>query len=461
MRRRAAASAAARRWRAAASTRRACSKPRPPASSSCLVLLGADPLADFPDSDLARRALAACRHGHRRRHVPQPLGAAGRRRAAGGRLRREGAARTTNIEGRVTNLEPEGHAARHGPRRLDDRRRAGRTARRRPRLRVVERDQRRDRRRVPALRRRSPPPRLAADRDGVLVAGSRRRTVAAGRHRRCAAATATATTSASSVSRKLYDAGVAVAALAVAGRRWPPARRSTCNRSTSTASARPHGTAVEASSGPRPRSCCRSRPTTRRAARLGLGAVQPARRRRSATLDRRDGAGHRRPGRDPVMRRSTALARSATRSHVGRRRLTVVLIVVLKVLVAFVVLLVAHDAHGLVRAQGHRRHAEPHRPEQGRPVRHPADAGRRHQAVLQGRPDLPERADRFVFQLAPYLALRAGVPDRSRSSRSAATSATASDGVVTSSATDLPAAGRPADRDPARPRPAARSPSTA
>ena len=33
-------------------------RPPPPARIGCLVLLGADPLADFPDRDLARRALA-------------------------------------------------------------------------------------------------------------------------------------------------------------------------------------------------------------------------------------------------------------------------------------------------------------------------------------------------------------------------------------------------------------------
>ena len=35
-----------------------------------LVLLGADPLDDFPDADLARRALAGARRDHRDRHVP-------------------------------------------------------------------------------------------------------------------------------------------------------------------------------------------------------------------------------------------------------------------------------------------------------------------------------------------------------------------------------------------------------
>ena len=58
----------------------------------------------------------------------------------------------------------------------------------------------------------------------------------------------------------------------------------------------------------------------------------------------------------------------------------------LKVIVVFVFLLVAVHAHGLVRAQGHLRHAEPDRPQPGRAVGDPPDARRRHQAVLQGGP---------------------------------------------------------------------------
>ena len=79
-------------------------RPPPRASSTCLVLLGADPLADCPDADLARRALGRRPPGHRRRHVPDRR----RRRtptscspaAAYG----EKAGTTTNLEGRVTTL---------------------------------------------------------------------------------------------------------------------------------------------------------------------------------------------------------------------------------------------------------------------------------------------------------------------------------------------------------------------
>ena len=68
-----------------------------------------------------------------------------------------------------------------------------------------------------------------------------------------------------------------------------------------------------------------------------------------------------------------------------------------------------HDVHGLVRAQGHRRDAEPHRAQQGRPVRPPADARRRHEAVLQGGP--PPRSGRPLRVSAGAIPrLRAGVP---------------------------------------------------
>ena len=68
-----------------------------------LVLLGADPLADFPDSDLARRALAGARRvisvdtfvTESNRHADLILAAA----AAG-----EKAGTTTNLEGRVTSV---------------------------------------------------------------------------------------------------------------------------------------------------------------------------------------------------------------------------------------------------------------------------------------------------------------------------------------------------------------------
>ena len=69
-----------------------------------------------------------------------------------------------------------------------------------------------------------------------------------------------------------------------------------------------------------------------------------------------------------------------------------------------------HDVHDLVRAQGHRRHAEPHRPEPGRPVGHPADAGRRHQAFFKE--DLHPRARR-PLRLPPGARTSSVVPPSS------------------------------------------------
>ena len=97
-----------------------------------LVLLGADPVCDFPDRALAERALEQVGHGHRRRPVPDRLLVAGRRRAGRGRL---GGGRRHDHQRRGPGAppQPEGHAAGDGPSRLDDRRRAGGPPRRRPR----------------------------------------------------------------------------------------------------------------------------------------------------------------------------------------------------------------------------------------------------------------------------------------------------------------------------------------
>ena len=58
----------------------------------CLVLLGADPVSDFPDRDLARRGARRARHDRRRRHLPQRVVQTGRRRARRRGVRREGRA---------------------------------------------------------------------------------------------------------------------------------------------------------------------------------------------------------------------------------------------------------------------------------------------------------------------------------------------------------------------------------
>ena len=91
----------------------------------------------------------------------------------------------------------------------------------------------------------------------------------------------------------------------------------------------------------------------RRPTRLVAGAVQ-----RAGTVGhrhhRRLGAGHRRAGGAPLMLAIDPLLE-------GPLLWTPLLIVLLKVLVIFVIGLVGDDVHGLVRAQDHRRHAEPGR----------------------------------------------------------------------------------------------------
>ena len=82
------------------------------------------------------------------------------------------------------------------------------------------------------------------------------------------------------------------------------------------------------------------------------------------------------------------------------------------------------DALHLGDAQGHRRHAEPHRPQPRRPVRRAADARRRHQALLQGAVDprlgrpagVPARAVPVDPARVPAVLHRADRRHRSRSS---------------------------------------------
>jgi hypothetical protein len=113
--------------------RPASSRPPPTASSTCWCCSAPTLLADFPDHDLARRALAGARTVIAvDRFLTDSV--AGRRRAARRRLRR----------GRRHHHQPRGphqprrqrSPPRHRPRRLDDRRRARPPPRRRPRPRV-------------------------------------------------------------------------------------------------------------------------------------------------------------------------------------------------------------------------------------------------------------------------------------------------------------------------------------
>ena len=101
------------------------------------------------------------------------------------------------------------------------------------------------------------------------------------------------------------------------------------------------------------------------------------------------------------------------------------------------------DALHLGDAQGHRRHAEPHRTQPRRPVRRAADARRRHQALLQGAVD-------------PRLGRPAGVPARAVPVDPARVPAVLHRADrrhgVDPRAHDLPAGRRPPDRRAVHPR---------
>ena len=88
-----------------------------------LVLLGADPLVDFPDTDLATRALAGARTVIAvDRFLTPSAQQADVVLAAAGPAEVDGT--TTNIEGRVSTVARKITPPGHGPRRLDARRRA-------------------------------------------------------------------------------------------------------------------------------------------------------------------------------------------------------------------------------------------------------------------------------------------------------------------------------------------------
>ena len=196
-------------------------RPPPTASIDLLVLLGADPISDFPDADLARRALAGARRviavdtfltdSSALADVVLAAAAFG-----------EKAGTTTNLEGRVTTVSQQvTPPARPGPDWMiaaelaellghDDARRHADVGRR---------DHRRDRRDGAGVRRRDPG--RAATAAATVSSPCRAR----GRRRRPTIASpppsATATTTGSWSSRKLYDRAVGTAHVAVAR----PARR--------------------------------------------------------------------------------------------------------------------------------------------------------------------------------------------------------------------------------------------
>ena len=272
-----------------ASTRPASSRPRPAGASRCLVLLGADPLSDFPDAGLARRALDGAGAVIAVDTHLTASSAAGRRACCPAAAFAEKAGTTTNLEGRVTTLSarrsPPPGTAQPG---LDHRRRPGRCARHRPRRRlgrascttswsppcrafapaIVGRAGRDARRRAPGLARDRQPStgrarRPAAGDPQLLRPPSRGEPHALRRRRRA-------------WPRR---------------RRWPRWRRGgrlhvhplDLDRLGATT-----GTALKVSSGRDHAACWRSRPTPACRTGHGLAALQPAglRGRRADRLDR-------------------------------------------------------------------------------------------------------------------------------------------------------------------------------
>ena len=131
--------------RAPASTPPASSQAAADGKIDALVLLGADPLADFPDRDLAAPGAGRRPHRHRRRPASSPTRSTQADVVLAGRRLRRGRRHHHQPRGPRQPARPEGHAAGHRPRRLDDRRRAGPPPRRRPRPRVGRRHLGRDR----------------------------------------------------------------------------------------------------------------------------------------------------------------------------------------------------------------------------------------------------------------------------------------------------------------------------
>ncbi len=249
-----------------------------------LVLLGADPLNDVPDRDLVRRAMDRIgfvvsidtlpSDSTLRADVVLPAAAYAERSGT-----------TTNLEGPGHRPRPEGHAARHGPPRLDDRRRAGPRPRHRPRRRLP--------RRPPAPRAGGGAGRLAR---GHRVSSRRSRLdrPRPGGHpaRRLLLVLARGRPRAVRRGR----GGAVVTGHGRPGPGWPgaaqPHRRRPPGRGRRGAGER----AVGAGPGHRPRR--RRRP---RAPRRGRHPVPPARRRRRGAARRRR-PGHRRPDRDDPER---------------------------------------------------------------------------------------------------------------------------------------------------------------
>ena len=459
-----------------------------------LVLLGADPLADFPD-----RALAGARSTRRgvrdrgrrvphRQHASAPTCSC---RHAVGREDRH-ASPTSRA---ACSASAEGRARRHGDGRLAHRGRARAPARRRLRPRDRRRGHRRDR---PRRARRSPAstPTLAAPRarrrGAAARASTATRSCSAPRldpaHRRVVgadqarAASTPATEPAADAATAPTTTPTADADGATPSRRRR--RRPRADRGRS-AGARPalhawdgdvadHGDARRAtptlcaswraarsttagSRSPRPPSLAqlvaRAGAARQPAATATASASRTAREVRVTSargLARRcrvraddaaipvgvaylpfnlpDGAGAatlidaRRRGHRPAGGDAAVSARSRVDPLFNDGvDLEVVLDRHRQDVVVFVLLLVLGDALHLGHAQGHRRHAEPHRPRPRRPLRRAADARRRHQAVLQGAVD-PRLGRPAACSASRRTCRSCRRSSRSRSSRSAARS---------------------------------------
>ena len=207
------------------------------------------------------------------------------------------------------------------------------------------------------------------------------------------------------VSRKLYDRAVGTANSPRHSPRSRSGREPTSIRSTSIGSASPRAP-TSSSSASAARSCCHSSPTRPcSAARSGRRSTRKAPTSPISSTSRRprptsgssgcDGAGNAVGHRSDDRHRRLVVggARDRRRQGAGDLRDRAR----------------RHDVHGVVRAQDRLGHAEPHRPEQGRPVGSAADARRRHQAVLQGRPAAGQgRPVGVPVRAVPRL--RAGLP---------------------------------------------------
>ena len=334
------------------------------------MLLGADPLADCPDADLARRALAGARRIVALDTFLTESAATADVVLAAAAYAEQGGT-TTNLEGRVTSLAQQVTVT--GTSRPDwmiaaelaDRLGLEDLAVELGSLDAITAAHRRQR---AGLRRRDARRRRRFATDGVLAVGTGSPDAAAALgDGNVAVPDRISYDYRVVVSRKLYDGAVGHGDVAVAraARRRRNGGREPAGSRPPRRDRWPRGQAHRAAGN---RSCCRSpaipacraapsRPVQRRRARRSATSSTPPRPSTTSTsrgcdaLDaRRRPAALRRPDVDAAADRRRQGPRDL---HPRPRR---------------------HDVHGLVRAQDDRRAAEPHRAQQGRPVRCAADA---------------------------------------------------------------------------------------